>query len=245
MVHLVDDQFAASVDCVYPAEGLRKFLQHYFTPDFFKGKSVLDVGCRTGEMVAVLTDFGARASGVDLSEGCIVSAASRFPSLADRLHVADVRDLAGVPDGSFDLVLCVGVMGYLPRQDWMRALKELARVCRDNGEILVLFQKPKPLLVQAIVKTINLVPLQFYLRVCCPLGATILAPCSLWFLGEPISRSVIRYRIMISLRGLEFGYPQQLAAYRVPTPNCAISSEKTTESFRIAKERWTELEHSL
>jgi hypothetical protein len=129
-------------------------------------------------------------------------------------------------------------MGYLPRTDWIPGLNELARVCKDEGQILVLFQKSKSSLVQAMVKIINRVPLPFYLRVCCPLGASLLAPCSPWLLGEPVGRSIIKYRVMISLRGLEFGFPDPLECWRVPTANCSIASEKTTASFRIPKNEW-------
>jgi SAM-dependent methyltransferase len=240
-----DDPFAASIDCIHPADELAQFMLHYFERDSLRGKSVLDAGCRTGELVSVLAGMGAQASGVDISAPCIANAASRYPSLAGRLHVGDIRDLAQFADDSFDLVLCIGVIGYLPREDWARAIRELARVCREQGEILVLFQKPKPLLVRALVGIINRVPLPFYLRVCCPLGAALLAPCSRWLLGQPISRSVIQYRIMISLRGLEFGFPCQLAQFRVQTPNCSIASENTTASFRIAKREWKKLQRSF
>jgi SAM-dependent methyltransferase len=244
MIRTANDAFAASIDCVHPADELLRFLLHYFERDFLRGKSVLDAGCRTGELASVLAGMGAQATGVDLSSRCIATAAARYPSLAGRLHVGDIRNLAQFPDGSFDLVLCVGVMGYLPRADWMAALNELARVCKKDGTILVLFQKPKPWFVQAIVKIIDRVPLPFYLRVCCPLGAALLAPCSRWLLGEPVSRSVIKYRVMISLRGLEFGFPGELERWRVPTANCSIASENTTASFRIAKNEWKHRERA-
>src|SRR3989442_4003891 len=53
-----DDPFAASIDCVHPADELTQFLLHYFEHDSLRGKSVLDAACRTGELVSGLAGVG-------------------------------------------------------------------------------------------------------------------------------------------------------------------------------------------
>jgi SAM-dependent methyltransferase len=57
---------------------------------------------------------------------------------AARVHYG-VADVAALPfqDHTFDTVLCVGVLQYLPAP--AVALRELARVTRDGGQVMVTF----------------------------------------------------------------------------------------------------------
>ncbi len=101
------------------------------------GGKVLDVGCGPGPIAEELLDRGYQYWGVDAAPGMIEQARQRFEqSDWARFIVGDATHLA-FPDGFFDSVMCVGVIDRIPAYE--RALKEMARVTRRGGTLVVSF----------------------------------------------------------------------------------------------------------
>ena len=97
---------------------------------------VLDIGAGPGVFTRRLLDRGSACWVVDLSYE-MVAAASRQLDGASRRACFMVGDLDRLPfaDVSFDAVLCVGVLQYLPSLDF--ALAELARVTVPGGHLVI------------------------------------------------------------------------------------------------------------
>jgi ubiquinone/menaquinone biosynthesis C-methylase UbiE len=96
-----------------------------------KGQQALDVGCGTGHQMAMLRDLGYEVAGVDGSPSMLDHARRNNP--ASELREGDVEALP-FPDASFDQVLCIEVLRYLP--DPRRSIQEMARVLRPGGRCL-------------------------------------------------------------------------------------------------------------
>jgi ubiquinone/menaquinone biosynthesis C-methylase UbiE len=94
--------------------------------------SVLDVGCGTGDFVQLFDPSRTRYLGIDISPNMIAECRRLFPSHAFKVADGDSID---APDASVDLVLSIGVLEYL--QDPVSHLKELVRVTRPGGHIIV------------------------------------------------------------------------------------------------------------
>lgn len=94
---------------------------------FWKGKTVLDVGCGDGVHASVLQERGARVIGVDRflpprerrpAMTCVIGEAERLPFRA-----------------IFDVVICYGVLYYLP--DPGRGFSGIARCLRPGGTLAI------------------------------------------------------------------------------------------------------------
>ena len=112
--------------------------------DFIEGlpprSSVLDVGCGHGRHARPLADAGHRVTGVDFSRRLIAIGRSE----SSRRSPSELRWVVGeataLPfrDSSFDSAMCVAVLHHLPsREDRIEALREMRRVVRRGGSILV------------------------------------------------------------------------------------------------------------
>lgn len=88
------------------------------------GSRVLDVGCGSGEFLALLRSAGATVAGCDPSSGMIDLARARNPGADIRLAVAEQLPW---PDDAFDLVTAVNALQFVDD----RALPEFARVGRS------------------------------------------------------------------------------------------------------------------
>ena len=95
------------------------------------GARLLDLGCGTGHQMADLRGRGFEVTGVDGSAEMLGHARENNPDA--ELHQADV-DRLPLPDGSFDYVLCIEVLRYLPEP--ARAVAEMARVLKPGGVAL-------------------------------------------------------------------------------------------------------------
>lgn len=100
-----------------------------------QGKTVLDLGCGSGENLIALVKRGARVTGVDISPDLIEIARRRLISygLNAALKVCSVYRM-GLASESVDIVFIIGLLHHV---DLFHALTEVRRVLRPGG-LLVL-----------------------------------------------------------------------------------------------------------
>lgn len=102
------------------------------------GEHVLEVGCGGGLLLPVMAaavGSTGRVTGIDVSTDQIDAARKACAGLAVvEAAIVDVNDLP-YADASFDVIACIQVIEYL--EDPAHALRELRRVCRPNGRIVV------------------------------------------------------------------------------------------------------------
>ena len=101
------------------------------------GGRVLDMGCGTGPVLAELRAAGWQCSGLDAAPDMLAQARERLAAAGlpdDDLHQGDCR-AAPFPDGSFDAVLCMGVISYI--EDYAPILREIRRLVRPGGIAIV------------------------------------------------------------------------------------------------------------
>ena len=91
-----------------------------------RGVRVLDVGCGTGELLALAATTGATVTGIDPAPGMVEHARRH----AHEVSVAGADDLPW-PDDSFDVALSVNALQLT--DDPVEALREVARVVRPGG----------------------------------------------------------------------------------------------------------------
>ena len=99
----------------------------------------LDAGMGPGRLLAALAERGWDVWGVDVSPGMVDAACARLPGAAEHLSVGSIEALP-FEDASFDLVLATGVIEYV---DAPRAVRELVRVVRTGGRVIVSIPNPR------------------------------------------------------------------------------------------------------
>ncbi|MDB6067456.1 MAG: Demethylmenaquinone methyltransferase [Pedosphaera sp.] len=108
------------------------------------GEHALDLCCGTGDVAFALARRGVDTVGLDFSEPMLAVAGQRLKSAAHPLPVRFLRGDAQqipFPDASFDIVTIS--YGLRNLADWQTGLREMLRVARPGGRLLVLdFGKP-------------------------------------------------------------------------------------------------------
>lgn len=97
---------------------------------------VLDVGCGTGTGLARYADAGCTVEGVDVSAAMLERASARLGTAAELHHV----DPGPLPfdDDRFDLVMISMVIHEVPGAERVALLREMARVAKPDGQLLVI-----------------------------------------------------------------------------------------------------------
>lgn len=130
------------------AEGYDLYAKHYLKDEAYldsferyelfelmgevEGLEVLDVGCGTGRMVENLRKFGAKVTGVDVSEKMLEVAKKRFGST--EFVLGDVEDLP-FENERFDMVIATFVIVHL--RELQQAFDEVYRVLKPGGVFIV------------------------------------------------------------------------------------------------------------
>ena len=111
-------------------EYLEKPAMYKLLPDL-NGKSVLAIGCGTGEECAHLKSLGAsKVVGIDVSEGLIEYARKSYPDI--EFHVMDMEQIK--LDEKFDFVYSSLVMHYV--ESWGKTLDSISAVMKDGATFL-------------------------------------------------------------------------------------------------------------
>lgn len=112
------------------------------------GRRILEVGVGTGLNLS-LYQRGSDVTGIDFSPQMLDRAEARAAreGLSPRLFEMDAADLR-FPDGSFDIVYAPYLISVVP--DPVHVLREMQRVCRPGGRLLILnhFRSPNRMVSQ-------------------------------------------------------------------------------------------------
>lgn len=105
---------------------------------------VLDFGCGTGANTAHLASLGHALHGVEVSASALERARSRMQAAGREAVLQLVAPGARLPfaDGFFDAVFAWQVLYYNDRQGWAAAVREIERVLRPGGLVLVATAAP-------------------------------------------------------------------------------------------------------
>ena len=113
---------------------------------FNENIKVLDIGCSTGTAASYLFDFTkGNYTGIDISDKYIQLARKNYSK--DSFVKMDATQM-DFEDESFDIVLFNGVLHHMSDELIRNCLKEVQRVLKNNGKVLVgepVFTKSMPI----------------------------------------------------------------------------------------------------
>ncbi len=99
--------------------------------------TILDVGCGPGMMAEYAIEKGFDFFGIDISEKMIEECINNFGNTnSTHFSIGKLQKLE-FPDAFFDVVLCMGALEYIPRDEIEEALAEMIRVLKPNGKIII------------------------------------------------------------------------------------------------------------
>ncbi|EJL58071.1 methylase involved in ubiquinone/menaquinone biosynthesis [Rhizobium sp. CF122] len=110
--------------------------------------SILDVGCGVGSYHPLLKDSVGKITGIDPSSECIEEGRKNNPNV-------DYVDYDGTAmpfgDGTFDASFAICVMHHVPPQQWNEFSREMVRVTRKGGLVVIFEHNPYNPLTKWIV----------------------------------------------------------------------------------------------
>jgi ubiquinone/menaquinone biosynthesis C-methylase UbiE len=107
-----------------------------------KGLDVLDVGAGTGRHAIRLAASGARVTAVDFSDEMLAKARQKPGAERVRWLVHDVAGPLPFGENSFDRVLSALVLEHIPLEELAAFFRDLGRVARNDGVIVVTAMHP-------------------------------------------------------------------------------------------------------
>ena len=120
-------------------QAFRKFIAEL--AELKKGESVLDIGCGTGTMALLAKQYvgeTGKSCGIEPSAEMVSFArqkAKRQKALID-INPGVIEQIDH-PSQSFDVILCVIVMHHMPDETKIQGIKEMARVLKSGGRLVV------------------------------------------------------------------------------------------------------------
>ena len=101
------------------------------------GGQICDMGCGPGQIANYLHSIGANACGIDLSEQMVIQAQKLNPEIP--FQQGDMLNLNEVADNTFAGIAAFYCIIHIPYDRVVDALKELRRVLKPGGHLLLTF----------------------------------------------------------------------------------------------------------
>ncbi|RMF44655.1 MAG: methyltransferase domain-containing protein, partial [Anaerolineae bacterium] len=106
------------------------------------GMQVLEIGCGTGELTALMAARGAQVTGVDVSPAMLGVAQKKLQAEIQtgqvELHLMDASMVAErLPEHTFDLIVSTLVFSELPLEEQRYVLEACVRLLKPGGRLLI------------------------------------------------------------------------------------------------------------
>ncbi|MCX6899644.1 MAG: methyltransferase domain-containing protein [Verrucomicrobia bacterium] len=125
-----------------------------------KPGSLLDVGCGTGPMAPTFLQRGWEFHGLDIAPKMIEHARHRFAGdPRARFYVGKIEQ-ANFESNHFDAVIAMGLLEYLNDAELAAAMKEMARVLKPSGVMIISVIQPHSL--DSIMRQCLALPTRFF-----------------------------------------------------------------------------------
>ncbi|MCM8786155.1 MAG: class I SAM-dependent methyltransferase [Candidatus Omnitrophica bacterium] len=149
------DQVANFYEKIFPEHIFNYYLKKRvnFIKKIYSNRDckILDVGCGTGALISLLNKEGYNVWGIDNSENMVKIANKRIPG---KIIKGDMLNLP-FPSESFDLVISVVSLHHLGNLNKVKtAIKEMARVTKKSGIILIWEHNPNNLYWYFLMKRV-------------------------------------------------------------------------------------------
>lgn len=106
---------------------------------------LLDVGCGTGPMAPTFLQRGWEFHGLDIAPKMIEHARRRFANEPRARFYVGKTDQVQFPANHFDAVIAMGLLEYLNDAELTAAMKEMVRVLRIGGVMIISVIQPRSL----------------------------------------------------------------------------------------------------
>jgi len=122
-----------------------------------KNSTVLDIGCATGALIGYLSARFPNFifEGVDVSEELIGIAIKQIPD--SKFFVAGINDLTDICNKTYDIVLCIGVLGIFDEDEAKDAFNRMLN-CVNPGGLIYVFSQFNEVDVDVMVKYRRVAP---------------------------------------------------------------------------------------
>lgn len=100
------------------------------------GKTILEIGCGTGNYTRRLAKVAKKIEAIDPNKESVQQAAENTPANV-KFSVGDANSL-DFESGNFDLVIFTLSFHHIPEEDMELAIKEASRVLKNDGHVIFL-----------------------------------------------------------------------------------------------------------
>jgi ubiquinone/menaquinone biosynthesis C-methylase UbiE len=94
--------------------------------EVFEPKKAMVLGCARGYLVRALRERNVEAYGIDISEWAIKNADEK---IKDYVYLGNINDMGRWKNGEFDLIIASDVLEHIEKQELVKVLNEIARIC--------------------------------------------------------------------------------------------------------------------
>jgi len=139
------------------------YTKKHIEPYIHADSIVAEIGCATGYYAMHFSDKCRQYHGVDIVPGniAVFQEKIRERKLENvRAEIGDATDLRGLGDQRFDVVLALGPMYHLPKEERERVIRESKRICKAGGIIVFAYINKAGAYVKACLEYKEIYPNQ-------------------------------------------------------------------------------------